>query len=143
MHPESWTYIKNMLQYIGGAFFMSKNKVYSFEFKLAVVNDLRSGRYTSEEIMKKYNFASLHGSISTIKKWERYYLEEGEEGLKVERRGRATKQDNPNKGRPIKMASSVEEDLIAENQRLRMELEYLKKLEALVLAEEQKSDKKR
>ena len=37
----------------------------------------------------------------------------------------------------------VEEDLIAENQRLRMEIEYLKKLSALVLAEEQKNGKKR
>ena len=37
----------------------------------------------------------------------------------------------------------LEEDLIAENQRLRMELEYLKKLSALVLAEEQKNGKKR
>ena len=34
------------------------------------------------------------------------------------------------------------EDLIAENQRLRMEIEYLKKLSALVLAEEQKNGKR-
>ncbi len=37
----------------------------------------------------------------------------------------------------------TKEDLIAENQRLRMEIEYLKKLSALVLAEEQKNGKKR
>ena len=36
----------------------------------------------------------------------------------------------------------MEEDLVAENQRLRMEIEYLKKLSALVLAEEQKNGKK-
>ena len=36
-----------------------------------------------------------------------------------------------------------EEDLIAENQRLRMEIEYLKKLSALVLAEERKNGKRR
>ena len=36
----------------------------------------------------------------------------------------------------------VEEDLIAENQRLKMEIEYLKKLSALVLAEEQEKNKK-
>ena len=34
------------------------------------------------------------------------------------------------------------EDLIAENQRLRMEIDYLKKLSALVLAEERKNGKK-
>ena len=52
-------------------------------------------------------------------------------------------------GRPPKnrnfrepLDKSVEEDLIAENQRLRMELEYLKKLSALVLADEQEKNKK-
>ena len=35
------------------------------------------------------------------------------------------------------------EDLIAENQRLRMEIDYLKKLSALVLAEERKNGKRR
>mgnify|MGYP002508658721 CR=1 FL=1 len=47
------------------------------------------------------------------------------------------------RGRPPKLDRKVEEDLIAENQRLRMEIEYLKKLSALVLAEEQKNGKKR
>ena len=35
----------------------------------------------------------------------------------------------------------VEEDLIAENQRLRMEIDYLKKLNALVLEEERQNRK--
>ena len=55
-------------------------------------------------------------------------------------------------GRPRKqpLDKSVEEDLIAENQRLKeriqyleAENEYIKKLSALVYAEEQKSGKKR
>ena len=46
------------------------------------------------------------------------------------------------KGRPQKLDKKTEEDLIAENQRLRMEIEYLKKLSALVLADEQEKDKK-
>ena len=46
------------------------------------------------------------------------------------------------KGRPPKLDKKTEEDLIAENQRLRMEIEYLKKLSALVLAEEQEKNKK-
>ena len=60
-----------------------------------------------------------------------------------ERRGRACKARGTRKGRPPKLDKKVEEDLIAENQRLRMEIEYLKKLSALVLAEEQKNGKKR
>ena len=73
-----------------------------------------------------------------------YYLEEGEEGFYIERRGRATKMNNPKIGRPRKkpLDKKVEEDLIAENQRLKMEIEYLKKLSALVLAEEQENGKK-
>ena len=43
-----------------------------------------------------------------------------------ERRGRACKASGSNKGRPPKLNKKVEEDLIAENQRLRMEIEYLK-----------------
>ena len=79
----------------------------------------------------------------SIKRRERIFLEEGAEGLMKERRGRACKASGSNKGRPPKLDRKVEEDLIAENQRLRMEIEYLKKLSALVLAEEQKNGKKR
>ena len=60
-----------------------------------------------------------------------------------ERRGRACKASDSNKERPPKLDKQVEEDLIAENQRLRMEIEYLKKLSALVLADEQKNGKRR
>ena len=44
-----------------------------------------------------------------------------------EHRGRACKASGPNKGRPPKLGRKVEEDFIAENQRLKMEIEYLKK----------------
>ena len=56
-----------------------------------------------------------------------------------ERRGKSY---GSKKGRPPKLDKQIEEDLIAENQRLRMEIEYLIKLSALVLAEEQKNGKK-
>jgi transposase len=46
------------------------------------------------------------------------------------------------KGRPPKFDKKVEEDLIAENQRLRAEVDYLKKLNALVL-EEERRDRRR
>lgn len=78
-----------------------------------------------------------HHYQKQIQRWERIYLEEGAEGLMKERRGRGSK------GRPPKLDTKVEEDLIAENQRLRMENEYLKKLSALVLAEERKNGKRR
>ena len=72
-----------------------------------------------------------------IERWERIYLEEGPEGLAVERRGRKST------GRPKKLPDKVEEDLLAEVQRLRAENAYLKNLQALVLEEERRQRKKR
>ena len=72
-------------------------------------------------------------------------MEEGEAGFYIERRGRATKMENPKKGRPRKktLEKHIEEDLIAENQRLRMEIEYLKKLNALVQERIERERKKK
>ena len=78
-----------------------------------------------------------------LQRWERVFLEEGAEGLMKERRGRACAASGTRKGLPPKLDKKVEEDLIAENQRLRMEIDYLKKLSALVLAEERKNGKRR
>ena len=75
-----------------------------------------------------------HGRIQS---WERIYLTEGPEGLAVERRGRSST------GRPKKMPKEVEEDLLAEVQRLRAENEYLKNLQALVLEDERRQRRKR
>ena len=50
---------------------------------------------------------------------------------------------NDHGSRPAKMSKTVEEDLIAENQRLRAENDYLKNLQALVLEEERRRHKKR
>ena len=72
-----------------------------------------------------------------IQDWERIYLTEGAEGFAVERRGRSHK-GSPNK----QLAKQVEEDLLAEVQRLRAENEYLKNLQALVLERERRQGKK-
>ena len=69
--------------------------------------------------------------------WERIYLEEGAEGLYIDHRGQGSK------GRPPKqLKPEVEEDMLAEVQRLRAENDYLKKLNALV-AERVRQEKKR
>ena len=72
-----------------------------------------------------------------IQEWERIYLAEGSEGFAVERRGRGSK------GRPRQLPKEVEEDLLAEVQRLRAENEYLKNLQALVLEDERRQRRKR
>ena len=105
--------------------------------------DMREHRLGYCETVRKYwdiNQGQEANYKNAVKRWERIFLEEGAEGLMEERRGRAS---GAKKGRPPKLNKKVEEDLIAENQRLRMEIEYLKKLSALVLADEQKNGKKR
>ena len=96
------------------------------------------------ETARKYDLGDpkLGGVVHTLQRWERIYLEEGAEGLMKERQGRACKAGGTRKGRPPKLDKKVEEDLIAENQRLRMEIEYLKKLDALVRKREQEERKK-
>ena len=121
-----------------------KFKSYSSEFKLCVIMDMREHNLSYSEAVRKYwdiSKGQEHNHLKKIQVWERIFLEEGAEGLMKERRGKNN--TSGKRGRPPKLDKKVEEDLIAENQRLRMEIEYLKKLSALVLAEEQKNGKKR
>ena len=89
------------------------------------------------ETARQYNIPNHY----LVAKWERIYLEEGPECLYIERRGRNSKGRPP--GRPPKqLKPEVEEDLLAEVQRLRAENAYLKKLNALV-AERVRRERKR
>ena len=118
---------------------------YSAEFKIGVIMDMREHHLGYRETVRKYWDVSKEQEDNyhkQVQRWERIYLEEGAEGLMKERRGRACSASGTRKGRPPKLDRKVEEDLIAENQRLRMEIEYLKKLSALVLAEERENGKK-
>ena len=102
------------------------NKRYTSEFKKQVVEAVIQDGLSYQEAARIYEVQG-HDRIQS---WERIYLEEGPEGLAVERRGRKST------GRPKKMPGKVEEDLLAENA-------YLKNLQALVLEEERRQRKKR
>ena len=122
-----------------------KNKVYSAEFKISVIMDMQKHRLGYKETIRKYwedSKGKEPNYIKQLQRWERIYLEEGAEGLMKERRGRSCSAGGTKKGRPPKLDKKVEEDLIAENQRLRMEIEYLKKLDALVQKRLQEEKKK-
>ena len=100
---------------------------YSGEFKIHVVEYMHEKQMSIVETANHFCIPSH----STVIKWERIYYEEGPEALLEERRGRKKKNVNEN------------EDLLAEVQRLRMENEYLKKLNALVLEREKSEQKKK
>ena len=122
-----------------------KNKSYSSEYKINVIMDMREHHLGYREVVRKYWDITKGQEINyvkVVKRWERIFLEEGADGLMKERRGKASAASGTKKGRTPKLDPQVAEDLIAENQRLRMEIEYLKKLSALVLAEERKNGKK-
>ena len=131
---------------------MRKNRKYSPEFKISCIIDMREHNLSYNETARKYLCENGKESCfrNRLKLWERIFLEEGEAGFYIERRGRKRKMDNPKKGRQKKILDKqVKQDLIAENQRLKeenqyykAEIEYLKKLDALVRAEEQKKSKK-
>lgn len=104
---------------------------------------MREHGLSYSETVRKYGLGNKQtgGTRQMLQRWERIYLEEGSEGFMVERRGRKYK----DRSRKEPLSTEIENDLISENQHLRerleyleMENEYLKKLDALIQAEEQK-----
>ena len=130
----------------------SINKKYIPEFKISVILDMLNNHLGYRETVRKYwNVKSTDENkyTSRVKLWEHIYLQEGEAGFYIERRGRTTKMDNPQKGKKKKLDKQLKQDLIAENQQLKerieqleMENEYLKKLDALVRKRLQNQKKK-
>ena len=119
-----------------GVFIMPKgvpNKRYTPEFKKMVVETMEREHLSVRSAMKEFEI----NDHKIIERWERIYLEEGPEGLAIERRGRRST------GEPKELRKEVEEDLLAEVQRLRAENDYLKNLQALVLEDERRQRRKR
>ena len=119
-----------------GCFTMPKgvaNKRYTPEFKKVVVETMQREKLSYRETARQFEISD-HKRVA---EWERVYLTEGPEGFAVERRGRSST------GRSKKLPKEVEEDLLAEVQRLRAEVDYLKNLQALVLEDERRQHKKR
>ena len=108
------------------------NKRYTPEFKKMVIETMLAEKLSYRETARRFDVSC----DKRIKDRERIYLTEGAEGFTLERRGRGRK------GRAQQLPKVVEEDLLAEVQRLRAENEYLKNLQALVLERERRQGKK-
>ena len=91
------------------------NKRYTSEFKIMVVETMLKEKLSYKEAERQFDLPHNRAA-----EWERIYLEEGAEGLRIERRGRKST------GRPTELDKKVKEDLIAEVQRLRAENAYFK-----------------
>jgi len=117
---------------------LMKHGSYSGEFKVNVIEYMHANHLSIREAATKFGIPSY----TTVGQWERIYYEEGREALFRENRGR-TRMPDKNRRRKPNLDKKVEEDLIAENQRLRMENAYLKKLNALVRERVQRENGKK
>ena len=92
-----------------------------------VVETMKKGHLSIYATMQEFGI----NDHKIIERWERIYLEEGPEGLAIERRGRSSK------GRPPKqLPKQVEENLLAEVQRLRAENDYKVNLKTEIMIED-------
>ena len=103
------------------------NKRYTPEFKRMVVETMKKEHLSIYAAMQEFGI----NDHKIIERWERIYVEEGPEGLAIERRGRSSK------GHPPKqLPKQVEKDLLAEVQRLRAENDYKVNLKTEIMIED-------
>lgn len=136
MHPKSWIQQK-------GAFFMEKDVKtvfeYDAEFKKCVILDMLDNGLSIHEVVRKHWHVTAKRDVdkyrSRVRAWKRIYAEKGEKGLM---RNTISKRSVETILAPHseKQKDSDLEKLLAENEYLRMENAYLKKLRALILEEE-------
>ena len=111
-------------------FMRKQRKTYSVDEKLEILK-----YYWENGVMGTERKYDINNAV--LFKWERRYMEYGIKGLEYDGRGR------PPKSLGSKKDVNKDLDLLAENQRLRMELDYLKKLDALVQEREEREQKKK
>jgi transposase len=109
---------------------------YSIEFKMDVLNYMYETGASTREASAVFNIPSP----STVWKWQNIYETQGIDALLPKKKGRLSMKKEPKKNLPIK---GSDEELIAENERLRMENAYLKKLHALIQEKEKSQYKKK
>ncbi len=113
-----------------------KNRKFDGKFKLSVIEFKRENHLSNYLVAAHFNL-----SKSMIQNWERIYLTEGPIALYKERRGRK-KLNKKQRVNTQNLENQTKEKLIEENKNLRMENDFLKKLNALVLKREKLNEKK-
>lgn len=120
---------------------LHKNNTYTSEFKQTVIEYRRRYRLSLVQTIAHFKIPSF----SLVLSWEKKYAEEGLIGLLPKAKGRTAKMQKGTKSEINKenKAKEVtrEQELEAENEQLRMENAYLKKLNALVQAREEQQSK--
>ena len=116
-----------------------KNRVYSIDFKQKVLRSIDKDLLSLREARLKFNIPT----DSTIIKWQRDFTNFGLEGLEPKPKGRPKSMNNfKRKKRKSDKPLTREEELLLENEALRCENALLKKLQALIQAEEEAKKRK-
>jgi len=114
-------------------------------FKLLAILSMREHHLGYRETVRTFWLTHSRAAedlyVTTLKRWNRIFSEEGEQGLMKEHKG-SKKNDGLNNSR-TKSIEFVNEDVYAENERLRAENDYLKKLDALVREREEREKRKK
>lgn len=110
-----------------------KNQQYSIDFKLKVLKAIDNDHLSLHQAYVKFNISTR----CTIAKWQRDFTNFGIEGLQPKPKGRSkSMSDFKRKKSKSDKPLTREEELLLENERLRCENALLKKLQALIQAEE-------
>lgn len=110
-----------------------KNQRYSVSFKQKVIKTIEKESLSLRESCLRFNIPDS----AIIVKWKRDFTNFGVEGLQPKPKGRPKSMNNfKRKKRKSDKPLTREEELLLENERLRCENDYLKKLQALIQAEE-------
>lgn len=117
--------------------FLIKKQKYNGAFKKYIVEYKKSNNLSVRDTMVLFNIPGK----SQIVNWEKIYDEKGPDVLYEEHRGRKKKlmKKKSNKKKEL----THEEELLQEIEQLRMENEYLKKLNALVQERIKRENKKK
>ena len=107
-----------------------KTKIYSPDFKLKVLNIISRDTISLEQACIDFDI----GSSATIVNWQRCYKSNGFIGLQNKPKGRVSTMKSKSLKKKLAPSLTREEELLQENKSLKAELDYLKKLQALVQA---------
>lgn len=116
-----------------------KNQNYSSDFKLKVMLTIDKKSLSLSEACLFFNIPNE----AVIINWQRKFEEYGVSGLEHKPKGRPKSMTYKRAKKKSDKPLTREEELLLENESLRMQVDYLKKLQALIQAEEAKQNKKR
>jgi transposase len=128
MSPQVISRSLGLYQQHGEKGLSSRGKKWSTEDKILILKYMNENHLSCKETSIQFG---ISGSC-TVWEWERRYLEEGISGLENKKKGRKPRTPKP------KPPKTRLEELEEENLNLRIENEYLKKLNALVAEREKR-----